>query len=446
MAYQKEQKTITELMPADPSLKSQVGDMFVDFDPRFASRDSDLRSLFTPELAGELLNRLANLETLFSAEDNYETTISKLQNQINESESIRDSALAELFSQIRPLEKSYQQIRLFFENAKGDPTKAQDPIELYVYNADPGAIEDRYSLTIASIENFIKERNDNFDFRDDVCNLVVPGFLPQPVREKLEEVADSFGVLLIGDLRDERSFKEVEDQFREGGAYTFLVRPEEKASCDVVTVGYLKVRDAHWFEKQKAVEEGDDIYVPASVSFAGAFVRCDSQGGLSQGPVGMRFGQVKGPMKARFEPLITQMVQLSMKRQLIPVVRDADNHLCFFGCRTMADDPNGVLKFFTATRILRYIERRCKFKLLEVQGQRMTREFLEKEVDAPLRKFLQEEVKKGNLLSFELNVDKSEANRMQGICDIQLSVSPTSLMEKVNLTIEVPEFKGENEK
>ena len=76
----------------------------------------------------------------------------------------------------------------------------------------------------------------------------------------------------------------------------------------------------------------------------------------------------------------------------------------------------------------------------------MTREFLEKEVDAPLRKFLQEEVKKGNLLSFELNVDKSEANRMQGICDIQLSVSPTSLMEKVNLTIEVPEFKGENEK
>jgi len=140
------------------------------------------------------------------------------------------------------------------------------------------------------------------------------------------------------------------------------------------------------------------------------------------------------------------MTQLSMKRQLIPVVRDANNHLCFYGCRTLADDPRGVLKFFTASRILRYIERRVKLKLLEVAGQRLTREFLEKEVDEPIRHMLQEEVKKGSLINFELSIDKSEMKRMQGICDIKLTVMPTGLLEKVNLEIEVPPFEPDQPK
>ena len=112
----------------------------------------------------------------------------------------------------------------------------------------------------------------------------------------------------------------------------------------------------------------------------------------------------------------------------------------------MADDPSGVPKSLTPSnlRILQNIEQRCKLKLLEFAGgQRMTREFMEKEVEAPLVKFLPEEVKKGNLSKFGFFVDKSESKRMKGICNIELSVI---LMEKVNLTIEVPEFKREPEK
>ena len=39
----------------------------------------------------------------------------------------------------------------------------------------------------------------------------------------LEDIANKWGMLLIGDLRDEQSFRKLSDQFRtDGGAYEFL--------------------------------------------------------------------------------------------------------------------------------------------------------------------------------------------------------------------------------
>lgn len=431
-------KTVTDLLPADVQLRGQVGEILEDLHPRLADRSSDIHSIFNTGGAQELLERLTAVEAILSSADDYETTLQKLQAQIQEAENTRDTVLAELFEKIRPVEKSYQQIQLFFENAKGDPKKAQDPIELFIYDTDPGAIKDIHSVTIAAVDNFVKTQNDDFDFRNDICNIVVPGFLPQPVREKFEDTAHAYNALLIGDIKDEPTFKAVESQYREGGNYYFLKRAEEKASCDVITVGYLKVRDAHWFEKK--VQNADDLYVPPSVTFAGAFVRSDSTGGLAQGPVGTRFGQIKGPAKARFEPLITEMTQLSMKRQLIPIIRDGNGRLCFYGCRSQADDPDGVLKFFTAYRILRSIGKRCTSMLTEVAGTPLTRDFMETGIEQPIHNMLEKEKQKGNISSYTLKVDKEEKKRMMGICDVSVQVVPVGMLETVNLSVEVPQF------
>ena len=434
-------KTVTDLLPADVQLRGQVSEILEDIHPRLADRTTPIPSIFKTGGAQELLQRLTAVESILSAADDYETTLQKLQAQIDEAEHTRDTVLAELFEQIRPIEKSYQQIQLFFENAKGDPKKAQDPIELWVYDTDPGAIKDIHSVTISSVENFVKAQNADFDFRNDICNIVVPGFLPQPVREKFEETAHAYNALLIGDIKDEPTYKAVENQYREGGNYYFLKRAEEKASCDVITVGYLKVRDAHWFEKK--IQNADDLYVPPSVTFAGAFVRSDSTGGLAQGPVGTKFGQIKGPAKARIEPLITEMTQLSMKRQLIPIIRDGNGRLCFYGCRSQADDPEGVLKFFTAYRILRSIGKRCTSMMTEVAGTPLTRDFMEQSIEQPIQTMLEKEKQKGNIISYTFSVDKSESKRMMGICDVKVEVRPTGMLETVNLSVEVPKFKPE---
>jgi phage tail sheath protein FI len=188
------------------------------------------------------------------------------------------------------------------------------------------------------------------------------------------------------------------------------------------------------------------MYAPPSLIFAGALTRPDNSQGLVQGPVGSRFGQIVGVEKSRFEPLIGEMEHLSMERQLIPIIRDADNHLCFFGCRTQAHDPYGVYKFFTSYRILRYLERCCRHYLLQVAGRVLTRDFMDEEVDRPLRRMLQEQMDQGTILGFDLNVDKDFQKRMQGICEITLTVQPTGPAETFVLKLDVPEFKADSEK
>jgi hypothetical protein len=414
-------------------------DIFADLHPAFIDENRDLASIFTRQSAQEFLTQLTNFETLLSESDSYEATVAKMQAQIDQAEGIRDQLLAQLFTEIRPIERSYRELMLFFENSKVPDGKVRKPVELYILNADPKAMKDVFSMSVAAIENFVRKRNDNFNFRDDICNLVVPGFVPQSVREKFEDIANAWGMLLIGDLDDERSFKNVERNFLPGGKYEFMKRPEDRAAADVVTMGYLQLRAAHWFEKN--VEGGDDLFGPPSVVFAGAIARADDAQGIAQGPVGSRFGQISGAERCRVEPLIGEMEHLSMERQLVPVIRDADNHLCFFGCRTMADDPYGVLKFFTSYRILRYLERCCRHYLLQVAGQVLTRDFMDDQIEKPLKRLLDEQVAQGTILGYDLTVDKDSNKRMQGICDITLSVMPTGPAETFILKIDVPEFK-----
>ncbi|HEY6370017.1 MAG TPA: hypothetical protein VIX37_05520 [Candidatus Sulfotelmatobacter sp.] len=432
-------RTTAEIL-GESQARELLQDIFADLHPGFIDESKDISSIFTPQSASEFLSQLTNFEKLLSESDAYESTVKKMQGQIDQAEGVRDQLLAQVFQQIRPIERSYRQLMLFFENSKVPDGKVRKPVEMYILNADAKAMQDVFSMSVAAMENFVRKRNDNFNFRDDICNLVVPGFIPQGVREKFEDIANSWGMLLINDLDDEKSFKNVERNFLPGGKYEFLKRPEDRAAADVVTMGYLQLRPAHWFEKQ--MDGGDDLYGPPSVVFAGAIARADDAQGIAQGPIGSRFGQVAGSEKCRVEPLIGEMEHLSMERQLIPIIRDADNHLCFFGCRTQADDPYGVLKFFTSYRILRYLERCCRHYLLQVAGQVLTRDFMDEQIEKPLRRLLDEQVAQGTILGYDLTVDKDSNKRMQGICDITLSVMPTGPAEQFVLKIDVPEFKA----
>ncbi len=428
----------TEQILGSSVAKDLLQDIFADLHPGLTNEKREISSIFSSQSAKEFLGQILSFEKLISADDTYDQTVKKLQSQIDSAESVRDALLSQVFEQIRPLESSYRQIQLFFENTKVGDGKVRKPVELFILNADPKAMEDIFSMNIAALEHFVVQRNDNFNFRDDICNLVIPGYYPQPIREKFEQIANAWGMLLIGDLDDETSFKNVERNFLPGGKYEFLKRPDDAAASDVCLMGYLQLRPAHWFEKDK---DAEGLYGPPSMVFAGAVARADDAQGMAQGPVGSRFGRVNGAAKARIEPLIGQMEHLSMERQLIPIIRDADNHLCFFGCRTQAEDPYGVLKFFTSYRILRYLERCCRHYLLQVAGQVLTRDFMDQQIETPLKRLLDEQVEQGTILGYDLFVDKDSNKRMQGVCDITLNVMPTGPAETFVLKIDVPEFK-----
>lgn len=412
-----------------------------------APSKSALSDIFTAETAGQFMQRVADFSGLLSASDSHAQALKKLDQQIARLEAIRDEVLAQVYEKIRPLERSYREIQLFFENAEVRDNQQRPPVEFYIFNADTRAItSDVNSSTIQAIDEFVQSRNDSFNFRQFICNMVVPGYIPDNVRKRFEDICNQWGMLLIGDLKDELGFKQLSDQFRtDGGTYEFLKRPEDRAAADVVIAGYVKLRDKHWFEKPDDDSEDADLYGPPSLLFAGNLARTDrtTGGGIAQGPVGMIFGQMRGIEKARIEPRISQMEHLSMERQVVTIIRNEDNQLCFVGSRTQAEDPKGVLKFFTSYRVLRYLERRIAVYLRRVAEQRLTRDLVKEQVRNPIEEFLEDEMKKGTIYKYNMDIDMDEDKFAQGVLDIKLEVLPVGPAETFELKIDTPQAKTE---
>jgi len=403
-----------------------------------------LRDIFTPETASQFLERVGNFSRLLSETDSHADALKKLDAEIAKLEAVRDQVLAELYEKIRPVERSYRQLNLFFENCDVRDAVQRPPVDFFIFNADTSVIKsDVESSTIMAIDEFVQSRNDTFNFRQFICNFVMPGYVPDNVRKRMEDIADKWGMLLIGDLKDEKNFRALSDQFRtDGGAYEFLKRPENKAAADVVIAGYVKLRDRHWFERADGASDDPDLFAPASMLFAGSLARTDRMtgGGIAQGPVGMIFGKIRGIEKARIEPRISQMEQLSMEKQVVSIIRNEDNDLCFVGSRSQAEDPKGILKFFTSYRVLRYLERRIAVYLRRVAEQRLTRELAIEQVRNPIEEMLEDEKKKGTIYNFDLEIDMDESKFAQGVLDMNLEVLPMSPAETFQLKIDTPNF------
>ena len=414
-----------------------------------APAKSALKDIFTAESAGQFMKRVADFSNLLSSADSYDQALKKLDAQIKRLEATRDEVLGQIYQKIRPIERSYREIQLFFENAEVRDSQQRPPVEFFIFNADTKAItSDVNSSTIVAVDEFVQGRNDSFNFRQFICNMVLPGYVPDNVRKRFEDMASKWGMLLIGDLKDEPSFKSLSDQFRtDGGAYEFLKRPEDRAAADVVIAGYVKLREKHWFEKADDDSDDADLYGPSSLLFAGNLARTDrtTGGGIAQGPVGMIFGQIRGAEKARVEPRISQMEHLSMERQVVSIIRNEDNQLCFVGSRTQAEDPKGVLKFFTSYRVLRYLERRIAVYLRRVAEQRLTRDLVKEQVRNPIEEFLEDEMKKGTIYKYDIDIDMDEDKFAQGVLDIKLEVLPVGPAETFELKIDTPQGKKAGE-
>src|SRR5215469_12861068 len=142
-------KSTSEILAESPA-RELLRDIFADLHPGFTDETRNLGSIFTAQSATEFLSQLTNFEALLSVEDSYDSTVQKIQAQIDKAEATRDSILAQVFERIRPIERSYRELALFFENSKVPDGKVRKPIELYVLNADAKAMKDVFSMNVAA--------------------------------------------------------------------------------------------------------------------------------------------------------------------------------------------------------------------------------------------------------------------------------------------------------
>ena len=101
---------------------------------------TSLDQIFTQESAGQFLDRVASFSRLLNEQQGYDQALAALDGAIEQAEGVRDQVMAELYRQIRPVERSYRLVQLFFENAEVRDTLQRPPVEFHVFNADSRAI------------------------------------------------------------------------------------------------------------------------------------------------------------------------------------------------------------------------------------------------------------------------------------------------------------------
>ena len=157
-------KTTAEIL-GETKARDLLQDIFADLHPGLIDEDREISSIFTSQSAKDFLSQLTNFEQLLSEQDTFDATVRKVQGQIDAAEAVRDDLMKQVFEKIRPIEKSYRQLMLFFENSKVPDGKIRKPVEMFVLNADTKAMQDVFSMNVAAVENFVRKRNDNFNFR-----------------------------------------------------------------------------------------------------------------------------------------------------------------------------------------------------------------------------------------------------------------------------------------
>ena len=182
--------------------------------------------------------------------------------------------------------------------------------------------------------------------------------------------------------------------------------------------------------------------------FAGSLARTDrtTGGGIAQGPVGMIFGKIRGAEKSRIEPRISQMEHLSMERQVVTIIRNEDNDLCFVGSRIAgrrSERRAQVLHVVPRAALPRAAHRglsapRGRTAAHPRPGQGQVRD--------PIEEFLRSEKKNGTIYDFDLDIDMAEDKFAMGVLDIELEVLPVGPAETFKLKIDTPNFSKEEAK
>ena len=346
-----------------------------------APSKSALKDIFTAESAGQFIKRVADLSSLLSTADSYDQVLKKLDAQIGRLEATRDEVLSQIYEKIRPIERSYRQLHCSSRTPKSG-------------TASSGRRWSSSSSTPTPSRS--QRRQQHHDRRGRRVRQVAERQLQLPpvhlqhgaaglrggqVRKRFEDIANQWGMLLIGDLKDDQSSsscRPVPHRRRRLGVPQAAGRSAARTWSSPATSN----SGTSTGSKNPTTTARAPTFRSGVDAVRRKLARTDrtTGGGIAQGPVGMIFGQIRGVDKARIEPRISQMEHLSMERQVVSIIRNEDNQLCFVGSRTQAEDPKGVLKFFTSYRVLRYLERRIAVYLRRVAEQRLTRDMVKEQV------------------------------------------------------------------
>ena len=384
-------------------------------------------------------NAIETVRKAKSEADTPEQVDAKIRAQLSRAQEMSEDLVRQIFEKVRPIERSYRAVSLFFLNAGTAEDQPEPPAELFILNCDSSAIrEGQPSKTLKSAELFLQARNDRFEFRGQVSTLAVPTAVPAAARESLQDMAEKWGVLLLCQIGDERSVDAVKNNLRIGRKYEVLLRPESRDIQPLFTVGSLAVRGPHPFEQGFEAEDG--LLVPPTLALAGILARMERE----RLPVGEVFlFPILGCNTSLPCFALGDLDQFGLEHQLLISVRDERNVHCLYDCRRANGATESILRTFFARRVLRFIRSSIQWQINAVEGHVLTRDFLEVAIENPIEKILRSLQDQGVIGAYQVFVDKGFEKRMQGVLDVQVKLALDELADPVTLDLSFSTFKSD---
>ena len=244
----------------------------------------------------KLKAELKLLKELVTADD----PVATCEEQNRKVATVLNENLANIFNEIKDLEKAYRTIDLFFRNAGEESIR-----NLHIINMPTEEFASESNTELRSVlQQHFKENYDRFSLEDNYSLFVLPGYLGDNLEYWTKEAA-KYRMTLVTDYKDEREFESVLDSIEEKK----LAGSDRHKGNAVVTCNHIVVR------KKNDGIESEDLLIPASALLAGKMWA----GNGIQPPAGKKYGKLDGALGVRM-PLLRSQADAIDKMGLIPII------------------------------------------------------------------------------------------------------------------------------
>ncbi len=310
-----------------------------------ALRNIFLQDSDKAEARKKLKNDLLLWIDAVSSADNVSALVAKVAKSAEAAKSLKKKNLKTAVMAIRELEKSYRSAHLFFVNTG---RASVDNVEFLNAPLEKLANLESQDLFIKPLQEKIEASFDNFDLRNNISLLVIPGYLKpnngnrtaNDVISKLAEISHQNKVMFLTDFADLSTPEDVLREFKSSG----LASAELNKSNVMMMGNYLLARGRH-----ADIGELEPMYIPPSAAYAGAMCRTS----LAQPIAGRENGVIYEVYGTRF-PMKKSEASALEEAGLIPMTY-AWEHVVGMGTKPLYNGDNLGLKTYSVVRVFDFI-------------------------------------------------------------------------------------------
>lgn len=304
-------------------------------DPDYAEPRKDLKA------------SLRTLIDILQSSDGLEQIEAVASQKKKEAEALRNKNLGKILAKARPLEKTYRELDVFYQNAG-----PEDVENLVILNVDREMLLNKDEQDVKEkVRELLRKPALAIDQDKVFSFLVIPEFLGEDLITAYGQMAHEYKVLFLTDYKDAKSIEDIVD-YRDGKKGEKIGGPQAFWSHVVVYANHLILR-----EKFLELGEKDDLPGSPAIAIAGGLYSLAKN--LAQPFAGYLKGDIKNIVGLRIDDVNQPQVAELSKRGLNALVNAFQQNMAF-EARTLFNGKNPELINYAVVRTFDYIDKSLK--------------------------------------------------------------------------------------